>query len=124
MNITLRLLNNEFVICKLKDANVDFADKQNFSFSRMGDEITLVCEKKDIPDNCVETEAGFCAFKVVGKLELSLVGIIAGITNTLAKKGISIFAISTFDTDYVLVKNKNASLAISALVEEGFSVVQ
>jgi len=89
-----------------------------YSISRTDDELSLVAPD-DIAIAADKTELGWRALKVVGPLDFSLTGILAGIAGTLAKAGISIFAISTFDTDYILVKNENLKSAKAALTAAG-----
>ncbi|KAJ3414381.1 hypothetical protein HDV05_006655 [Chytridiales sp. JEL 0842] len=70
--------------------------------------------------NSVSSETGFAAFKVDGTLDFALVGILAGITDILAKVRVSCFVVSTFDTDYVLVKSEKMPTAEGALKEAGY----
>lgn len=119
----LQELPNVFAICKL-DSNSDVPkwvyNSHFFSITKTPEELSIVCEQSVIPSG-VPSEQDWKAFKVVGTLDFSLTGILASIANPLADKKISIFAISTFDTDYILVKNKNWKQAIDTLQGAGFS---
>jgi hypothetical protein len=88
---------------------------------RTTDELSVVCAQECVPVG-VHAEAGWRAIKVLGPLEFALVGVLAGLAQPLAQAGVSLFAISTFDTDYVLVKENKLDSAIQALTAAGFEV--
>ena len=71
----------------------------------------------------IKCEKDWRILKIEGPLDFSLIGRLASISTVLAQKGISIFAISTYDTDYILVKNKDISSAIVALTDEGYEII-
>jgi hypothetical protein len=77
-----------------------------FSITRTIDELSVVCEEKYIP-NSFKSERGWRCFKVEGPLDFGLTGILSSLASPLAIEKISIFAISTYDTDYLLVKKEN-----------------
>jgi hypothetical protein len=85
-----------------------------FSVTRTPDELSIVCVESQAPDDA-KSERGWRVLQVIGPLEFSLTGILAAIAAPLAAAGVSIFAISTFDTDYVLVKEENLAKALDAL---------
>lgn len=91
--------------------------------TRTKEELSIVCAQTHIPRGIV-AEKGFCAFQVKGPLDFGLVGILASLTTTLAQAGISLFAISTYDTDYVLVREKDLAAAIHAFQRQGYLVEQ
>jgi len=78
----------------------------------------VVCAEKDVPDT-VQAETGWSLLQVLGPLEFSLVGVLASLTLPLAQAGVSIFALSTYDTDYLLVRRADLSRAGQALVQAG-----
>ncbi len=92
-----------------------------WSVSRTPEELSIVCEERLIPAG-VHAEAGFSCLKVIGPLGFGSVGVIASLTSALAASGISVFAISTFDTDYLLVRQASLPDAIDALRESGHVV--
>jgi hypothetical protein len=94
-----------------------------FAITRTDDELSLVLPAS-IEIESDRSEAGWSCFKVEGPLEFDLVGILAGIAGTLADAGVSIFAISTFDTDYILVKREQLKTALEALASTGYQVQQ
>lgn len=114
----IKVLEEEFSICKLKDiSEVDF--NQEFCFyGKTDEEISLVCITGSVPNNTIEREDGWRAFRIEGILDFSLTGILSKISSILAKEKIGIFAISTFNTDYILVKEENLSKSIKVLSKE------
>jgi hypothetical protein len=109
----LEILTGEFTIGQLPDfATIDFFD--DFLFLAKTDE--------HAPSNLTAAEAGWRAFRIVGQLEFSLIGILAKISNILAAQKIGIFVVSTFKTDYILVKRENLNLAIASLSAEDYEI--
>jgi hypothetical protein len=88
------------------------------SITRTADELSIVCLEESVPED-ITSERGWRCLKVEGPLDFALTGILADLAGTLASAGISIFAISTFDTDYLLVKGKALQAAIDALEADG-----
>lgn len=86
-------------------------------------EISLVCETRTAPRDAVERDDGWKAFRVSGTLDLSLVGVLRGIADVLADIGVPVFVVSTYDTDYVLVKEGPLDRALDALSAAGYAVV-
>lgn len=121
MKLQLELLDGEFTVCKLKKLE-DAALKGHFvSLTVTDEEISLVCPTENMPQNCLTAEAGWRCIKVAGPLDFSLIGILADLSAALAKKQISIFAVSTYQTDYILVKADCVQDAVNALKEQGCS---
>lgn len=92
-----------------------------FSITRTADELSIVCPQGQLPEY-KEAELGWRALKVVGPLDFSLTGVLADLTNPLAEAGISIFALSTYNTDYLLVKEEKLEQAVSTLEASGHEV--
>jgi hypothetical protein len=123
--LTLDLLPDELAICRLPvDAAVpNWVWRGGLTSITSSDgELSVVCGAEPVPPETTHT-AGWRALKVRGPLDFSLVGILAGISGALADAGVSIFAISTYDTDYVLVKAEQLAEAVSALESTGYRVV-
>lgn len=118
----IQVLNHDFSICKLPmDAVPDLSSEFVF-IGKTDGELSLVCPTEDVPEGCLERDDGWRAMRVAGELDFSLVGILAGISQTLAECRISIFAVSTYNTDYVLVKKDELTRAVSALSDSGYVV--
>ena len=123
-DLTLDLLSDELAVCRLPvDAAVpNWAwSGELTSITSTDDELSVVCTAEPVPDD-VQHTAGWRAFKVRGPLDFGLVGILAGLSQTLADAGVSIFAISTYDTDYILVRDTQLNAAVEALKGAGFQV--
>jgi hypothetical protein len=122
--LTLKVLPPTLAVCRLSpdSAIPDWASAGTFySVNRTVDELSIVCEQSLVPSN-TKSEKNWRALKVEGTLDFALTGILASIANPLAAAKISIFAISTFDTDYVLIRASDLERACSALKEAAFSV--
>ena len=111
-------------VCKVTNYNhVDLS--QPFVFTGSTDqEMSLVCPTELVPNNTINREDGWRVFRIQGMLEFSLVGILARITKVLASNQIGIFAISTFNTDYILVKEENLDKALTVLKNAGYPIAR
>ncbi|WP_300384300.1 ACT domain-containing protein [Clostridium sp.] len=124
--LTMKLLKEYLAVCRLEkdDMIPTFATKgEFFSITKTEDELSLVCSSKNIPEG-VKYEKDWRALKVEGPLDFSLIGILSSISSILAKNKISIFAVSTYDTDYILVKDKDLDNAIIALEKENYNIIK
>jgi len=92
-----------------------------FSVTRTAEELSVVCPESAVSED-IRCEKGWRVLKLEGPFEFSEVGVLASLTAPLAEAGIAIFAISTFDTDYVLVKKERLDLAVAALRERSHEV--
>jgi hypothetical protein len=122
--LTFIILREIFVICRLdKDAPIpDWAFQGGlFSVTRTKDELSIVCPLINVPKGIICNQ-GWSCLKIKGPLDLSSTGIISSITATLERENISLFSISTYDTDYVMVKEKDLEKAIFALTEGGHRI--
>ena len=105
------------------DEIVDIDLSASFFFiGKTDEELSLVCETADAPANALEREDGWRGFRIEGTLDFSLIGILSNISGVLADNGIGIFAVSTFNTDYILVKSENFETAAHALTTAGYDV--
>jgi hypothetical protein len=93
-------------------------ESEFYSISKSEEELSVVC-RSSIQLNSEKSEVGWACIKIIGPLDFSITGILAEISAVLAKSEISIFAISTFDTDYILVKSEKLPFAKKALLESG-----
>ena len=122
--LALTVLEGRLAICRL-DAGVEipaWAIRASFfSVTRTEDELSVVCPEGDVPEG-IAREQGWRALKLEGPFELSTVGILSSVAVPLAGAGASIFTVSTFDTDYVLVREGQLDLAVDTLREHGHEV--
>ncbi len=125
MSLDLTLLPDHVAICRLpaKSALPAWAASGGLSsVSWTEDATSVVCPEAVVPSD-VQSDGGWRAFMVAGPLDFSLTGILLSIARPLAEAGIAIFAISTYDTDYVLVKESSLQTAIEALSKFGHRVI-
>ncbi len=124
MTIALSILPDTFAICRLDPAAPipSWVTTRDFvSITRTRDELSIVCAQRDVPAD-IQCERGWRALKVEGKLNFALTGILVSLVAPLADAGISIFAISTFDTDYLLVKETDLPRAVQVLSAAGHKI--
>jgi hypothetical protein len=123
--LTMKLIKEKYGVCRLNktESIPEWAQNSDFySITRTSDELSIVCSEDSIPSD-IKCEKDWRILKIEGPLDFSLIGILASISTILAQKGISIFAISTYDTDYILVKNKDIENAVEALISERYEVI-
>jgi len=123
--LALTLLEERLAVCRLDVAAgvpAWVTAASPFSVTRTADELSVVCPERLVPDD-VRCEKGWRVFKLEGPFEFSEVGVLSAVAAPLAEAGIGIFAVSTFDTDYVLVKEERLDLAASALRARGHRVL-
>jgi hypothetical protein len=125
--MTLELLAGRLSVCRLDHAaQIDplllAPDRGFVCVARTPRETSVVCPEGLEPPGSI-VEAGFRAFEVEGPIPFGVTGIVSSITSPLAAAGISVFTISTYDTDYVLVKEVRVQETISALRAEGFDLI-
>ena len=122
--LSLLLLDGTFAVCRLDSASSippwATADKL-FSLTRTGDELSIVCRQDAVAEGIL-CERGWRCWRVAGTIPFSVVGVLASLTAPLAEAGISVFAISTFDTDYLLVKTEDMAKAVEALRGQGHNI--
>jgi hypothetical protein len=117
--LTLSIMPETLAVCRLEaDSQIPEWGLRSefFSITKTSDELSIVCNQEDLPAD-VQAERDWRAFKVEGPLDFSLTGILAQMSTALADDKISIFAISTFDTDYILVKASTFQNASDSLAK-------
>lgn len=120
----LKCIEAIFSVCKVTDYSfVDLSEDYCF-VGKTDEENSLVCPIEYVPINTIERDDGWKAFRIQGVLDFSLIGILSKISGILANHKIGIFVISTFNTDYILVKEENYSQAMKVLSEEGYRIVR
>lgn len=118
----IKIIDKNFTVCKVKDlSKVNFQDEFCF-LSKTDEEISLVCSDDFVPDNVIVKETGWKGFRIQGILDFSYIGILSKISTALAENNISIFAVSTYNTDYIFVKENNFKNAIIVLKESGYTI--
>jgi uncharacterized protein len=121
LRLSLAILSDSFAVCRLRaDEDIpSWALSGSFcSLTRAPDELSIVCPQELVPEG-VQAVRGWRSLKVEGKLDFTLVGILSSLTSSLAHVGIVVFVISTYDTDYVFVKENDLDRAVAALRKDG-----
>ena len=119
----LKKLEYDLSVCKVaseKDINLS---RDFYFIGKTDEEISLVCPTCDVPGNTTECDDGWKGFRIQGVLDFSLIGILSKLSGILADNDIGIFAVSTYNTDYILVKSENFEKAMNVLAAEGYEVI-
>ena len=118
----LTKLEYDLSVCKLADIRDIDLGRDFFFVGRTDEEISLVCKTEDIPEKTVERDDGWRGFRIRGVLDFSLIGILSKLSGILAENNIGIFAVSTYNTDYILVKKENFDRAMDVLKDAGYTI--
>lgn len=118
----IKVLNYDLTVCKVADTGDLKTDSEIFFTGKTDEEISLVCETHSVPANTLERDDGWKAFRIEGVLDFSLIGVLSKISGILAENSIGIFAVSTYNTDYILVKKESLDKALKALSDRGYMV--
>ena len=112
----------DFSVCKVEDYSLINLDAEYCFVGKTDEEKSLVCLTCDVPGNVTDRDDGWKAFRIQGVLDFSLIGILAEISAILAENGISIFAVSTYNTDYILIKIEKYQKALDVLKNSGYQI--
>ena len=119
----LKKLNYALTICKVSlEQNVNLGEDFYF-VAKTDEEYSLVCITENTPANTIARDDGWKGFRIQGILDFSMIGVLSKLSNVLAEHQIGIFVVSTFNTDYVLVKEENFEQALSVLAAAGYNIV-
>ena len=120
--LKIKRLNRDITICTLNSpADADLS-KDFYFLSSTSRETTLVCNTDDVPANTVKRSDGWKACVIDEELEFSKVGIMAELSGILEKKSIPLYALSSYSTDYILVKELHFEEALFAFAEKGYEI--
>jgi len=120
--MVLQRLEYDLTVCKVPDiSNID-TTTEFFFIGKTDEELSLVCKTEDTPAKTLERDDGWRGFRIEGTLDFSLIGILSKLSGILAEHKIGIFAISTYNTDYILVKEENFEKALKVLTSEGYAI--
>ncbi len=120
--MNIKRIDEDFSICKVADYTGVNLEAAYCFLGKTDAEHSLVCATRDVPQQTLARDDGWRAFRLEGVLDFSLIGILAGITTLLAEAGIGIFAVSTFNTDYILVKKDDIDHALQVLAKAGYTI--
>ena len=118
----IKKIDADFTVCKVIDFTEINLEAEYCFLGKTDEEKSVVCLTTEVPSNTIEREDGWKAFRIEGVLDFSLIGILAKISTLLAEEQIGLFAVSTFNTDYILVKKENEMRALEKLNSEGYEI--
>jgi len=118
----IKVLPQALTVCKVERISEIDLSRPLYFIGKTDEELSLVCETAHAPARTLEREDGWRGFRIEGTLDFSLVGILSKLSGILAEAGIGIFAVSTYDTDYILVKAEKLNKAKDALSKRGYIV--
>ena len=118
----LKLLHKDFSVCKVEDFSQVNLDAEFCFLGKTDEENSLVCMTDEVPSNVIQRDDGWKGFRIQGVLDFSLIGILAEISVILAENGISIFAVSIYNTDYILIKIEKYQKALDVLKASGYQI--
>lgn len=118
----IHVIEGKFAVCRLRTAERINLDEDFIFFSKTDEEFSLVCREEKVPYDCLACERGWRAFRIEGQLEFEIVGLISRMSSILADNNIGLFAISTYLTDYTLVKSENLDKALDILQKSGYGL--
>ena len=119
----IKVLDCDFSICKIKDCSKVNFDSEYCFIGKTDEEISLACVTSEVPADVIERDDNWKAFRIQGVLDFSLIGILSKISTLLADNEIGIFAVSTYNTDYVFTKKDNFAKALKVLSDAGYEIV-
>ena len=119
----LKRIAHKLTVCKVDDLSQIDLLADFYFIGKTDEELSLVCRTEDTPAKTTERDDGWRGFRIQGILDFSLIGILSKLSGILAENKIGIFAVSTYNTDYILVKEENYERAMDVLTLEGYRVV-
>ena len=119
----LKRIPYRLTVCKVTDISAIDMNTEFYFIGKTDEEVSLVCRTEDTPPATTERDDGWRGFRIRGVLDFSLIGILSKLSGILAAHKIGIFAVSTYNTDYILVKEENFERALRVLSAEGYSVI-
>lgn len=119
----LKRMDYDLTVCKVKSKKDIDLSRDFYFIGKTDEELSLVCLTADTPANTIERDDGWKGFRIQGILDFSLIGILSELSTVLAENRIGIFAVSTFNTDYILVKKENYNRALEVLAGKGYTIV-
>lgn len=121
--LTIKPITEEFAVCQVEDYSQVNLENPFVFTGATDDEKSLVCPIALVPKNTLTVDKTWSAFRIEGILDFSLIGILSKISSLLAENNIGIFAISTYNTDYILTKTTDFQSALRVLEEAGYQIL-
>ena len=121
--LTIKPITEEFAVCQVEDYSQVNLENPFVFTGATDDEKSLVCPIALVPENALTVDKTWSAFRIEGVLDFSLIGILSKISSLLAENNIGIFAISTYNTDYILTKTTDFQSALRVLEEAEYQIL-
>ena len=118
----LKRIHRDFSVCQVEDYSLVNLESEYCFIGKTDEERSLVCAESEVPSNVIKREDGWKAICICGVLDCSLIGILSEIAAVLADNAISIFAVSTYNTDYILIKSEDYQRGLEALKSAGYEI--
>ena len=118
----LKRIHQDFSVCQVEDYSLVNLKSEYCFIGKTDEERSLVCATYEVPSNAIKRDDGWKAFCVQGVLDFSLIGILSEIAAVLADNAISIFAVSTYNTDYILIKSEKYQRGLDILKSAGYEI--
>lgn len=118
----LKRIHWDFSVCQVEDYSLVNLESEYCFIGKTDEERSLVCAESEVPSNVIKREDGWKAICICGVLDFSLIGILSEIAAVLADNAISIFAVSTYNTDYILIKSEDYQRGLEALKSAGYEI--
>lgn len=120
----IKKIHQDFSVCQVEDYSFVNFDSEYSFIGKTDEEKSLVCITSEVPPNVIHCDDGWKALRIQGVLDFSLIGILSKIASILADHSIPIFAVSTYNTDYLLTKKENYEKAITTLKNAGYKIIE
>lgn len=120
----IKKIRQEFSVCQVEDYSFVNLDSEYSFIGKTDEEKSLVCITSEVPPNVIQRDDGWKALRIQGVLDFSLIGILSKIATVLANNNIPIFALSTYNTDYLLIKKENHEKAVKVLENTGYKIIE
>ena len=119
----LERLPDELSVCRLPSITAADLTLDFYFLAKTDQELSLVCRTADVPENTTHRTDGWRGFRIRGTLDFSLIGVLSRLSGVLAENGIGLFAVSTYNTDYILVQAGDFGRATNVLAAAGYTVL-
>lgn len=120
----IKKIRQEFSVCQVEDYSFVNLDSEYSFIGKTDEEKSLVCITSEVPPNVIQRDDGWKALRIQDVLDFSLIGILSKIATVLANNNIPIFALSTYNTDYLLIKKENHEKAVKVLENTGYKIIE
>ena len=123
VSMNIKKIHQDFSVCQVEDYSLVDLESEYCFVGKTDEEKSLVCITNEVPANVIRCDDGWKAFRIQGVLDFSLIGILAKIASILADNAIPIYVVSTYNTDYVLIKKEKYQRGLEILEASGYRII-